>query len=71
VVDFVTKGLCVFAGHKPNRHRAWHDGLDWRGSCRRCGIALIRDNDGWRLFDAQDQSAERQPHLVTERSSQR
>jgi len=68
VVDLV-KGLCALAGHKPNRHRAWHDGLDWRASCKRCGIALIRDHDGWRPFETQDYSLERQPHPMSERSS--
>jgi hypothetical protein len=59
VVDLVEKALCALTGHSPNRHRAWHDGLDWRAPCNRCDVALIRDNAGWRLFTPDDHSIDR------------
>ncbi len=44
--------LCRFFGHRRERHKVWHDGVDYRAPCTRCGIPLVRDIDGgWRPFD--------------------
>jgi len=45
--------LCRLFGHYRLRTKIWHDGLDYRAPCRRCGLPLIRDMHGdWRPFDA-------------------
>lgn len=51
--------ICQLAGHRVNRRRVWHDQVDFRTRCERCGTDLIRGRHGWRLFDA-EQDAE--PH---------
>lgn len=45
--------ICRLRGHLRDNHRAWHDGIEWRSSCTRCGAAMIRDEaiNRWRLFD--------------------
>lgn len=44
--------LCKVIGHKHAR-RVWHDGLDFRARCARCGGDMLRDSvrGNWRLFD--------------------
>ncbi|WP_454883383.1 hypothetical protein [Sphingomonas oryzagri] len=45
--------LCLIAGHKINRAKVWHDGLDHRSRCARCDATLVRDPQvgRWRVFD--------------------
>lgn len=45
--------FCKALGHKRSRGRVWHDGLDYRGYCKRCEAPLIRDLGNWRAFDAE------------------
>ncbi len=48
--------ICRARGHRVNRRRVWDDGISYRTNCERCRKPLIRDLDGWRLFDTdQDQ----------------
>jgi hypothetical protein len=43
---------CRIFGHRRQRNKVWHDGVDYRAPCMSCGIALVRDMDGkWRPFD--------------------
>jgi len=56
--------ICRFRGHQVARNRVWNDGLDFRTSCARCGIPLVRDG-GWRVFDSERDANERRaahPH---------
>ncbi len=45
--------ICAIRGHKPDRHRAWHDSMDWRSTCIRCGTPMIKDalDQKWRPYD--------------------
>lgn len=44
--------LCRVIGHRRHRTKVWHDGVDYRAPCTRCGTALVRDMHGqWRPFD--------------------
>ena len=55
--------ICRTLGHKVNRRRVWHDGLEFRTTCDRCDAGLIRGRDGWREFDDEiDADESRQPH---------
>ena len=57
---------CRITRHKVNRRRAWHDHLNFRASCARCGAPLVRDRHGWREFDSERDASElrgAQPHL--------
>jgi hypothetical protein len=55
--------FCRITRHRVNRHRVWHDRLDFRATCRRCGMPLLRDKQGWREFDsARDASELRDAH---------
>jgi hypothetical protein len=55
--------ICSIASHRVNRHRVWHDNLNFRTNCERCGTPLLRDQSGWREFDmAIDANASRMPH---------
>jgi hypothetical protein len=57
------KLLCLVARHKVNRRRVWHDELNFRTSCDRCGTPLLKDTQGWREFDTDRDSNERRgPH---------
>jgi hypothetical protein len=49
--------FCRLTGHLRDGHRVWHDQLDFRSHCRRCGVAMVRDMQGWRVFDP-DQDAD-------------
>ena len=53
--------LCALFGHRRRADKAWHDTLDWRSTCSRCGTPLLRDHkiDRWRPFTATDHSASR------------
>ncbi|MBB3911289.1 hypothetical protein GGQ81_001923 [Sphingomonas desiccabilis] len=44
--------LCKVMGHK-HAKRVWHDGIDFRARCVRCGDGMLRDDirGEWRLFD--------------------
>lgn len=54
---------CRIAGHQVDRHRVWHDGINYRTNCTRCATALLRAQEGWREFDPElDSSAIRLPH---------
>ena len=57
-----TKLLCTTRGHLINRHRVWHDSVDYRTTCDRCGQAMVRDASGWKEFNSNDHAAERLPH---------
>ena len=57
--------LCNVANHRVNRHRVWHDNLNFRTNCERCGKPLLRDTKGWREFDSaidSDTSRSAHPH---------
>jgi len=44
--------LCQAFGHRRLRTKVWHDGVDYRAPCARCGAPMVRDmHDGWRAFD--------------------
>lgn len=44
--------FCGMLGHRRLRTKVWHDGVDYRAPCARCGAPLLRDMHGrWRLFD--------------------
>ena len=45
--------ICKLRGHRVDRKHAWHDGMDWRASCRRCSTTMIRNGvtQTWRPFD--------------------
>ena len=43
--------LCGVLGHRRKRNKVWHDGVDYRAPCVRCGIPMVRDMTGWREFD--------------------
>ena len=54
--------ICRIRGHLVARNRVWNDGIDFRTSCARCGMPLVRDG-GWREFDiARDASERRAAH---------
>jgi hypothetical protein len=46
----LTSMLCPLLGHRVNRSRVWHDGIDYRTSCERCDAPLLRAEEGWRPF---------------------
>jgi len=55
--------FCKLVPHQVDRHRVWHDGLNFRAKCTRCGCLLLRDDDGWREFDSDtDLQRPRDPH---------
>ena len=55
--------VCKMRGHVVNRHRVWHDNINFRTTCQTCGAALIRTGDGWRAFDSKkDHDLQRLPH---------
>lgn len=55
--------ICSIASHRVNRHRVWHDSLNFRTNCERCGAPLLRDQNGWREFNlALDASSNRTAH---------
>jgi len=44
--------ICRFIGHRRDRHRIWNDGRNFRASCVRCGVAMIKLGDGdWKPYD--------------------
>ena len=45
--------LCSIRGHKRDRRSAWHDTLDWRSNCARCGAPMLKDSISgeWRVFN--------------------
>jgi hypothetical protein len=43
--------LCLFIGHRINRNRVWHDGLDFRTRCQRCKVPMLREDKGWVKFN--------------------
>ncbi len=54
---------CTLTGHKINRRKVWHDGLDHRASCVRCGTPMLNRNHAWRQFDTdEDTDMRRKPH---------
>lgn len=42
--------LCGLSGHRINRRRVWHDSINFRTDCDRCGKGLIRGISGWIEF---------------------
>jgi hypothetical protein len=53
--------VCGIAGHRHNAGRVWHDGLNWRSSCVRCGTSMLRDVSAqkWRKFRPRDHDERR------------
>jgi hypothetical protein len=45
--------ICAFRGHLRDTRRTWHDRIEWRSSCVRCGVPMIKDRamNRWREFD--------------------
>ena len=55
--------VCKMRGHRVNRRHVWDDGMNFRTNCVRCDAALIRDREGWRIFDNnRDLDERRRPH---------
>lgn len=46
--------LCKMRGHQADRGIARHDGEDYWSVCKRCGVELIRDMEGWREPTAEE-----------------
>jgi len=46
--------ICRLRGHRANRRKAWHDGVDFRSKCIRCDHPMIRDSHGWHPEDEAD-----------------
>lgn len=66
----LNKLICSVASHHVDRHRVWHDGIDYRTRCRRCRAEMLRAEAGWREFDhEQDRHPERQPHPREQRAA--
>ena len=62
--------LCNLFDHKVERRKVWHDGLDHRTSCGRCGAPLIKRNQLWRRFDTdEDTDMRRKPHPRYDRAA--
>ena len=62
--------LCKLRGHKLDRNRVWHDGLDHRTSCERCMQPLIKQSREWRAFDTDsDTDLRRKPHPRYDRAN--
>ena len=47
----LSQWLCRVFGHRRDAKRAWHDLVDYRSRCKRCGVEMLRDRHGWRTFD--------------------
>ena len=45
--------LCSILGHKIDRSRVWHDGINFRTRCHRCKTPMIRELDGWSQFETE------------------
>jgi len=59
-MTILLKPLCAILGHRRSRRRVWHDHVDLRADCVRCGTHLIRSVDkGWRPFVAADDHPDR------------
>jgi hypothetical protein len=44
--------LCRMLRHQLDPGTVWDDGIDLRGSCRRCRTSLLKDTTyGWRELD--------------------
>jgi hypothetical protein len=54
--------VCSIKGHRINRHRVWHDSVDYRTHCDRCEVEVIRTEQGWREYDGIEQAEQRLPH---------
>ncbi|GAB5349425.1 hypothetical protein [Alteriqipengyuania sp. 357] len=55
--------VCFIFGHRIDRTRVWHDGLDHRTTCRRCAALMLKHKQGWRPFVMnQDVDTRRKPH---------
>ncbi|MBA2934149.1 hypothetical protein HZF05_08555 [Sphingomonas sp. CGMCC 1.13654] len=44
--------ICAAFGHNRVQGRAWHDGVEWRTSCRRCRKPMVKDaiSGHWLLY---------------------
>ena len=42
---------CLFSRHKVNRHRVWHDGVDFRSRCAHCDKPMVRTEEGWQAYN--------------------
>jgi hypothetical protein len=42
---------CKLLSHSRDARRTWHDGLDWRSSCKRCGIPMIKGDQKCGFID--------------------
>lgn len=59
-MSILLKPLCAVLGHRRSRRRVWHDRVDLRAVCLRCGTPLIRSVDkGWRPLLPSDDHPER------------
>lgn len=55
--------ICKMTKHSVVRKRVWHDQLDFRTNCTRCGAGLIREQSGWREFEPEfDTDLRREGH---------
>ena len=62
--------VCGLSGHKINRRKVWHDEVNFRTDCDRCGRPMIRELSGWMPFDEEQHRdalrSERGERLATE-----
>jgi len=51
--------ICAIVGHRRYSQRTWHDGLDWRSSCRRCRAPMVKIDQDWRAYRVSDHDQRR------------
>lgn len=59
----LSKFTCSISGHRIAKQNVWHDRLNLRTDCTRCGTVMIRTIKGWRPYDeAKDANTDRLEH---------
>jgi hypothetical protein len=53
--------ICTVLGHRRQHNKVWHDNLNFRAPCRRCGIPMVKDGltERWRRFVDDDYDQQR------------
>lgn len=53
--------ICGIAGPRLDAKRLWHDGLNWRSICVRCGAPMLREisTREWRMLRPLDHDERR------------
>lgn len=57
--------ICEFLGHRVNRKKVSHDGLNYRTNCARCRHSLIRQKHGWVLYDPASHGDDRRSEALS------